>query len=425
MAKLFPKFFPANQRLFPFLLAAGLPFWLIPQEVKAQACATGSVPGSVAGWLTQTAMPASMYQFATGQINSILYAVGGANATNTAINTLVSYNPVSNVWSTLASMPTARYHLGAGVVDGILYAVGGQDGSNNYLGNLEAYDPVKNSWSSKSGLPTACSGMAVVAVNETLYVIGGNNGSNLSRVYAYDPDQDQWTSKSNMPTARYGLQAGVVNGIIYAVGGTNGSPLGTVEAYNPDTDSWTSSLTSLTTARDFFSLSSLNGILYAAGGFNSSNLASNAVESYDPSKNHWTTQTSLSVSLEDLGGGAAGGNLYVFGGDNGISIQTGNMKAAFQCFTATPTATFTRTPTVVSCASSSAADLKWSSQSSLPTAREFLAADSMGGTVYVVGGQDSSGNFYNNLDLYNVSGGFLSPATPPFLSCAPAWPPWR
>lgn len=57
----------------------------------------------------------------------------------------------TNLWAAKASMPTARHALAAGEVNGVLYAVGGTYGP--VVTTVEAYPPGTNGWVSRAPLP--------------------------------------------------------------------------------------------------------------------------------------------------------------------------------------------------------------------------------------------------------------------------------
>ncbi len=116
------------------------------------------------------------------------------NFTATAVNTLESYNPVTNIWTELLPMPTARFALGVGAIGGTLYAVGGFDGKNA-LDVVEAYDPTTNKWTQLPPMPSPTFDPGVGVLEGILYVVGGSNAPShpINTVQAFMPS----TTKSN------------------------------------------------------------------------------------------------------------------------------------------------------------------------------------------------------------------------------------
>jgi len=174
----------------------------------------------------------------------------------------------TGTWTIKTSMPTPRSHLAVGEVNGVLYAVGGMKDRSccpyPFIATVEAYDGMTDTWTSKASMPTPRADLGLGVINGVLYAVGGNNGDNagLTTVEAYDPASDTWTTKASMPTSRYGLGVAVVNGLLYAVGGhnTNIGSLGTVEAYDPVSDTWTTKA-SMPTPRNRLAAVSIGGFL--------------------------------------------------------------------------------------------------------------------------------------------------------------------
>ena len=252
-------------------------------------------------------MPTPRWGLGVGEVNGVLYAVGGGSNTRA----VEAYDPASDSWTAKKSMTATRQDLGVGVVNGILYAVGGGRGGS--LETVEAYDPRTDTWTTKVNLPTPRMRLAVGVVNDILYAVGGDNISGyLATVEAYDPVTGIWTTKAPMPTARSGLAVGVVNGILYAIGG-NGMRT-TVEAYDPATDTWTTKAP-MPTGRRSLAVGVVNGIIYALGGEGQPGFLA-TVEAYDPATDTWTTKPSMINPRESLGAGVVNGVLYAIGGYN-------------------------------------------------------------------------------------------------------------
>ena len=78
-------------------------------------------------------------------------------------------------WTTKAPIPTARYGLAAGVIDSVLYAVGGANRLVGPLSTLEAYDLKTNSWTERASMSTRRVNAAAAVLDGVLYVAGGLN----------------------------------------------------------------------------------------------------------------------------------------------------------------------------------------------------------------------------------------------------------
>jgi len=264
-------------------------------------------------------MPTARWSLAAGEVNGILYAVGGTSGPN-PLATVEAFDPAINTWTTKASMPAGKSQSAAAVVNGILYVIGGSSATL-------AYDPATNTWTTKASMPAPQISPAAGVVNGIVYVVGGFSGPNwLTTVQAYDPATDSWTSKASMPTARSHLAAGVVNGILYAVGGLTASGgLATVEAYDPVTNTWTAKA-SMPTARFGLTAGVVNGILYTIGGSTGSDRLA-TVEAYDPATNTWTSKASMPTARKDLGAGVVNGILYAVGGADVTYLALATVEA--------------------------------------------------------------------------------------------------
>ncbi|WP_143064543.1 Kelch repeat-containing protein [Streptomyces colonosanans] len=312
------------------------------------------------------------------------------------------------VWTTLPSLSTPRDGLAAaaapcpsGQKGTCVYAVGG----DNFSGPVESYSPATNRWSTQASLPTPREELAAAAApcpsgqkGTCVYAIGGFTGSRIAgTVESYNPAANRWSTQASLSTPRDGLAAaaapcpsGQKGTCVYAIGGSSATNAaeGTVESYNPATNAWTTQA-SLPTPRDGLAAAAApcpsgqkGTCVYAIGGFAGSGRVG-TVESYNPATNAWSTLASLATPLNGLAAAAApcppgqsGSCVYTMGGDNGIGRgQVGTVE------------------------SYNPATNAWTTLSSLPTPRSFLAgATAMcppghrGTCIYAVGGIGNSGD---------------------------------
>ena len=68
-----------------------------------------------------------------------IYFIGGGESSN---NSNQIYSPYSDSWSTGAQLPSARSYLGIAIVSDILYAIGGSNSNNTALDVNEQYEPL-------------------------------------------------------------------------------------------------------------------------------------------------------------------------------------------------------------------------------------------------------------------------------------------
>lgn len=256
-------------------------------------------------------MPSAEFGPGAVQSNGLLYVAGGVSTVCcTEQNTLQAYDASTNTWTTKASMPTARAFLSVGNVNGVLYAVGGL-GQAGVLNVVEAYDPRTDTWTTKAPMPTAREELAVRVIGGTLYAVGGyapsgaRRGDNqtllpLNVVEAYNPATNSWSTKMPMHNAHGGPAAVVANRKLYVIGGIDAHNAygGSVEAYDPATNAWTTKAPMLTPRYDL-AAGNVKGKIYAIGGWGSSGV-SNAMEAYDPLANVWTSKAPMPTARYGL-----------------------------------------------------------------------------------------------------------------------------
>jgi hypothetical protein len=138
-------------------------------------------------------------------------------------------------WNSRRSMSEARFSLAADVIDNRLYAVAGiiNDGDGPGV-KLERYDPAvgllgeNDAWNTTltppvalANLPTPREGLAVAALSGRLYALGGHTTGGVATavVESYDPVANNWTLRAPISIARNGLAAAVVGSTLYVVGG--------------------------------------------------------------------------------------------------------------------------------------------------------------------------------------------------------------
>jgi N-acetylneuraminic acid mutarotase len=290
-----------------------------------------------------------------------------------------------NVWFSMAPMPTARAGLAAATVNGKIYAIGGFGVGGTFLATVEVYDPVANTWS---------------------------------------------TTPAPMPTARAGLAAVTVNGKIYAIGGVDGLLGSTVEVYDPVANSWSTTPVPMPTARYGVAAATVNGKIYAVGGFAIGGASLATVEMYDPVANSWsTTPAPLPTARGYLAAAIVNGKIYAIGG-GAFEGDGGGIGATMEVYN--PVAnSWSTTPSFMSTARYGLAAAtvngkiyaiggfgvggtgatvevfdpvasSWSTAPSpMPTARYDLAAADAGGLIYAIGGVGMSNNLVSATEQYS------------------------
>lgn len=225
-------------------------------------------------------------------------------------------------------------------------------------------------WARMQDLPTARAELAATWAQGRLYAIGGftDDHGAVRDVEAYDPSVPGWTTVASLPLALYGHAAVTgADGRIYVVGGPYTGPQCRVAlVYDPAIDDW-QLLGSMVDCRFHGGLVvDGGGLLRAVAGFSASG-SLDTTEVYDPVADAWTRDgPRLSDPRSSFGLAVVDTRTFVFGGSNlqGTldSVELSN-----------PTGAWFTPPTT------------------MPQAREDLAAAASGGRVYLFGALDAAG----------------------------------
>jgi hypothetical protein len=283
-----------------------------------------------------------------------------------------------NIWSFGAPMPVAADGTAVAVLDNQIYVLGGGNDNGTLFANTQIYDPATNTWSTGTPLPIATISGCAAAVKNALYFIGGYTAEGYtSAVWAYNPKTKTWTSApAAMPTPRSSMDCGAANGIVYVVGGYNNVSdfLLTVESYDPATNLW-ATLTPMSNPESDDGAGLIETTILVANG--SDGEADGNNQAYDIATNSWSYKASDPTLRQGTCVGAIGGRLYSAGG--WLLNQDG--------FTLTESFTLS-TDT-------------WQTLAPMPQGTGGLGRSATyKGQLYCFGGQDSSGNLVDYVEIY-------------------------
>lgn len=241
-------------------------------------------------------------------------------------------------------------------------------------------------WTSKAPMLTARNAHASAVVGGKIYAIGGHDVSptRLSSVEMYDPILGTWTYKAPMPAPRAYLAAAAVNDKIYVIGGYDGVgfPAPVLE-YDPATDTW-STKSNLPTPRAGLALAVVDGMIYVFGGDDSSGLVTD-VERYDPATDAWQSKSPMPGGRRAPAATAVGGMAYVLGG---CLVSCG----------------YDGTDALASTLRYDPVNDVWSERALMPTARWVLAAVTLNGRIYAIGGLGNHAMHFRTVEEYDPIG---------------------
>lgn len=105
------------------------------------------------------------------------------------------YDAWLNRWGALAKMNFARRDFASTNVNGIIYVAGGFGSGGNSLSSVEAYDPQLNGWTLIDNLRRPRWGCFACGLDHKLYIMGGRSSltiGNYRFTDVYDTNHDSW-----------------------------------------------------------------------------------------------------------------------------------------------------------------------------------------------------------------------------------------
>jgi N-acetylneuraminic acid mutarotase len=264
-------------------------------------------------WTKKKDMPTPRSDHSAVALNGKIYVMGGSeSAAFVPVNTVVIYDPSSDMWTTGTPMPDGRSGHVSAVVNGKIYVTGGHGNSTGTGSTVWEYDPVQNIWSRKALMPQVASQHAGAEAGGFIAVFPDSSQS----AYAYEVSGNTWYNVTNIPASAHGRTASSVGGKVYLIGGLSSNVFQNtcleLQMISGGTDIWTSK-NPMPTGRRSLTSSVVNGKIYAIGGFNY-NGRQRTVEAYDPITNSWSTKYAMSEARDKMASAVVNGKIYVIGG---------------------------------------------------------------------------------------------------------------
>jgi N-acetylneuraminic acid mutarotase len=258
----------------------------------------------------------SRQELGAAELNGLIYAAGGLDASARPTNTVERFDPTTGIWSFVASMPGTLHHFGMAAAQGKLYVVGGYVSSFTGTSAVREYDPSANAWRTVASLPRRRGALAAVAIDGKIYAVGGVDPSRgvVSDLTVYDPGNDEWSTLAPMIFAREHLAATAMGGKLYAAGGRVGfgSELRSTEVYDPVTNRWTR-LPDMNVAHGGTGAASLRGKVLVVGGEGPGGNV-RQVDEYDPARGTWRLVTDTRTPVHGIYPVTLGDEIVVAGG---------------------------------------------------------------------------------------------------------------
>lgn len=237
------------------------------------------------------------------------------------------------------------------------------------LNPAQAAAPMR--WQTTLALPQPRSGMASVTFESALYVIGGvTAGGTTPSALRFSPAANAWEELAPKPTPVSEAQAAVLGEKIYIPGGRleNSQPGGMLEAYSPRQNSW-EQLAPLPVALSGYALVAFEGDLYLFGGWDGLQYT-RSIYTYDPDNNQWQARGEMPSARGFAAAAALEGRIYLIGGFDGQ-----NALDSVQVFYPSR---------------QRAGNPAWEARAALPEGRYAMGAVPLANMIYVLGGEGAS-----------------------------------
>jgi N-acetylneuraminic acid mutarotase len=406
------------------------------------------------GWLSASNLPAGRSGLAAASVNGNIYAIGGHDGTNYQ-STVYVYNPAQPTlgWLGVSNLPAARYSLAAASANGKIYAIGGYTngyqstvyegsfaagvvpssgpltGSNtvtisgNNLGNGDVTSvtlcgiPATILADYSPGQVVVTAGIAIHPTNGDVVVCSTSYGVTVkSNAYSYQPPPPNALAATNVAlngfyanwnsvsvATNYLLDVSTTNNFTSCVAGYTNLSVGNVTT---------------------FRVSGLNAgvpyyyrVRYQQNNVNSENSATVSVQTLgggtSVSNGPSAGGNTLTISGTGLGNGSDITNVTICGVVAVIQSQTANSVTVvvgaggsgtgnIQIYSASDgVTTFVNGYTYNQQGAILGPFTGWLSVSNLPAARMGLAAASVNGKIYAIGGYNGSDTSYSTVYVYD------------------------
>lgn len=218
-------------------------------------------------------------------------------------------------------------------------------------------------------MPQALAKFGAAVVGTQVLTAGGYD--TLRTVQLFDTEAGTWASGPPLPRGTDNLAVLAARGRVHAIGG---EARNVNQIYDPATGTWALGPPS-PRIRFASAAAVLNGRLHLMGGWNYNNADSDSLDShdiYDPKQGTWTPAAPLATKRNAAAAAVLDGRIVVIGG-RAPGIRANDQQSLASCEIYDPVA-----------------DL-WSEGPALPQARASLAAVTLHGRVYALGGESTPG----------------------------------
>lgn len=262
-----------------------------------------------------------------------VYAFGGGGPQFKSMNSVVRYNPATDIWTDCAPMPSLRSGTMAMTVGDRIYVMGGgfkqANGNFKFLTTVEIYYPERDAWETGPDLLQPHDYPAVAFLDNKIYILAGHHPDATQGGPKTDPGFDfcerldlasgQWEAIAPMPTPRFALAAATVDGKILAMGGVafrsgDFDNFTVVESYDPKLNQWRRDDTyTLPWPAAGLGAAYMDDKLYVFGGYSSDDIH-NRTACFDVTSGRWQQVMGMPAPVAAMGVTVCDGMIYSVGG---------------------------------------------------------------------------------------------------------------
>ncbi len=423
--------------------------------------------GAPGPWTTNAnSFTTARYTFACQAVNGFAYIMGGNSGPaflNDTQYAAINADGSIGTWTSTATFTTARDSFASAEYNGYIYIIGGYSGSA-FLNDIQYAKPNANgsitSWQTNSvTLPVVNNQLSAYAYNGYLYEAGGYGSGYNATAYVAPINADgsiaNWVETASFTTARQDLGFIAYNGYLYIMGGDAGAApfsdiqYAPIQAAGYLNNTWTTNATSLTTGRNSFPAVAYNNHIYIFGGYQGGNGGTiysdtqYATINANGSIGSWATTSTFANYRYGEQVVAASGYMYLMGGQGGsggstfysdiqestinangtlgtwstLSTTLPNSVSSFQATVynnylyilggslakAKGSYTYLSSVYYAALGTTSASVGAFTQTSSFTTARILFFASAYNGYLYLMGGEDSAGTSYNDIQYAPIN----------------------
>ncbi|MFZ2958662.1 MAG: hypothetical protein WA705_17370 [Candidatus Ozemobacteraceae bacterium] len=282
--------------------------------------------------------------FTTQMYNGKFYFFCGINSAGTAVNSVNTYDPVTNTYGTIAGATTAsRGRPRSCVFDEKIFIIGGNNGGasayawdDNGVSTVQIFDPQTGLLSAGPSLDTPRGAPGVTTDGDAIYAFAGMNGSGVAQNTLSMYVAGRWVPVPTIspPTARSMPGLVYYKGFLYAFGGRYDSSTirNNCPRLNLSTLTWDTTTIPVLPATLGDMVAVLVGSrVFLIGGLNDGSNDSDRTYTIDLDlPTAWESLTTIGSDRRAMTGGTFGGRIYFFGGTNISTVMTTDL---IQCIT--------------------------------------------------------------------------------------------